>query len=152
MGLKASKPVPVRGPVQDGKIRVCVAGFSLSHHTGKARKVAETIVTAYPKDFESWFYFDTAGYRGDGGFLPTLKAELSEQDQEKFKNHKSSPFCWLEMEDGSKQGLGGRDNLCEWVAANEKFADNPALKELASNGPGLGDLWVDESHGSANAP
>mmetsp|Transcript_1738 Transcript_1738/g.2517 ORF Transcript_1738/g.2517 Transcript_1738/m.2517 type:complete len:155 (-) Transcript_1738:336-800(-) len=117
MGLSASKPSP-RPAVPADKIRLCISGFGLSHHTGRARKIAEIIASTYPDKYETWFYFDTFGHKE---FLPTVKAELSEEQQQKFATHQSSPFCWLEMTDGKRNAIGGRDRLCDW--ANENFKD-----------------------------
>ena len=154
MGLFGSKPVPVRGQVPAGRVRLGVAGFGLSHHTQRARSIAEEIVKAHPDQFESWFYFDSAGYRGEGGFLPQLKSELSQDQQEKFAAKNSSPFCWLEYPDGKKEALGGRDDFCDWVnnpdnEFSNKFAANSTLKELAITMPRIGELWVDETPGTA---
>ena len=81
-------------------------------------------------------------------FLTALKAELSVEDQSKFKQHRSSPFCWLEHSDGTKTGLGGRDNLTERALA--KFPDDAALKAL-SGPPGLMALfgWSRQPDGTA---
>mmetsp|Transcript_56 Transcript_56/g.70 ORF Transcript_56/g.70 Transcript_56/m.70 type:complete len:155 (+) Transcript_56:18-482(+) len=117
MGLSASKPSP-RPAVPEDKIRLCVSGFGLSPHTGRARKIAEMIVSTYPDKYETWFYFDSFGHYD---FLAKVKAELSEEQQQKFASHTSSPFCWLEMPDGSKNAIGGRDRLVDW--ANENFKD-----------------------------
>jgi hypothetical protein len=51
----------VRGTPTIGKTRICVAGFTLSHHTGRARDLADEIVKAFPERFESWFYFAKPG-------------------------------------------------------------------------------------------
>ena len=65
MGASASraKPVPERTPVPAGKVRVCVAGFAVSHNVGRAAAVARAIVANRPDQFESWFYFDSKGAR-----------------------------------------------------------------------------------------
>jgi hypothetical protein len=152
MGGRNSKLVPARPVPAEGLVRVCVAGFGLSHHTGRARAIAERIVEGQPDKFESWFYFDSKGFRGEGGFLPTLLTELSEEDQKKFAAHKQSPFTWLEYPDGHKTALGGRDRLCDWVNNDsgefkETFAADKVLQKLTNSGPGLGELWVNEKPG-----
>jgi hypothetical protein len=65
MGASASraKPVPERPPVPAGKVRVCVAGFAVSHNVGRAASVARAIAANSPEQFESWFYFDDRGAR-----------------------------------------------------------------------------------------
>jgi len=126
MGLSVSTPLP-RPPVQAGKTRLCVGGFGLSHHTGRARSIVDTIVKIYPETYESWFYFDTRGFRPK--FLTEIKAELSEEQQKQFAAHKTSPFCWIEKANEKPFALGGRDKLCEWVIANfpNKEKDEPIL-------------------------
>ena len=47
--------------VPDGKIRVCVAGFAISHNVGRAASVARAVVAHAPDKYESWFYFDDQG-------------------------------------------------------------------------------------------
>ena len=65
MGASTSraKPEPERPPVPAGKVRVCVAGFAVSHNVGRAASVARAIVANSPDQFESWFYFDDQGAR-----------------------------------------------------------------------------------------
>lgn len=45
MGNKQPKKAnpPPRNPVPEGKTRICVAGFTASPHTGRARKLAALI-------------------------------------------------------------------------------------------------------------
>jgi hypothetical protein len=122
MGLTASKPLP-RPPVPEGKTRLCVAGFGISHHTGRAREIADKIVQTYPDKYESWYYFDTTGFRPE--FLDSIKEELSHEQQLEFAKHNTSPFCWIETSDagGAKPiAIGGRDDLCDWAVA--KFEHN----------------------------
>lgn len=124
MGGKAS--VPVRNPVPEGKVRLCAAGFSISHHTGRAKAVVDAIVESKPDKYESWFYFSSMGdYKS---FLEELKKSLPEE----FAGHRSSPFCWLEYPDGRIEAQGGRDRLCEWAAS--KFED-PNVRQLTDTEP-----------------
>jgi hypothetical protein len=145
MGISSSRALPLRPPVASGKTRICVSGFSLSHHTGRARKIADAIVTARPDLYESWFYFDSKGFRD---FInSTIKPMLPQEQQEKFASHKSSPFCWLELDDGSLDAKGGRDRFCEWAAS--EFPSDAAILQLATTEPSLSEVWVDESAGTA---
>jgi hypothetical protein len=134
---KQCPPPPQRGVfVKSGpQTRLCVAGFGLSHHTGRARKIVDSIVNIYPETYESWYYFDSFKYRSE--FLPKLKAELSEEQQQKFASHKSSPFCWIERENEKPLALGGRDRLCDWVIANFPKDDekNSPILELCREEP-----------------
>uniref|UniRef100_A0A7R9ZTU7 Uncharacterized protein n=1 Tax=Pseudo-nitzschia arenysensis TaxID=697910 RepID=A0A7R9ZTU7_9STRA len=117
-----SVPLP-RPPVPAGKTRICVSGFGISHHTGRARTIAAEIAEAYPDEYETWYYFDTRGFRP--AFLEPIKAEIKESGGSLPENHASSPFVWLETQGASKKemvGIGGRDMLCDWT--KEKFDAN----------------------------
>ena len=153
MGLTASKPA-ARLPVPAGMTRLCVSGFGISHHTGRARKIAATIAETYPDRYETWFYFDSRGFRPE--FLESIKAELPQDQQEKFKSHQTSPFCWVETP-GSNDGgggnknklfaIGGRDKFCEYVQENFSKDDekNEAILSLCREEPKLKDAFFDNS-------
>ena len=117
MGGTVTK-IPPRPPVRPGRTRICLAGFSISHHTGRATNIIREITAAHPDAFESWFYFDK-NFRivqPDGScLLSDVKAELSEEDRDRLKDHRSSPFCWLETPGGARGW--GRDKLSEWALA-----------------------------------
>lgn len=148
MGNTAVKAVPQRPPVANGKTRICVAGFTLSHHTNRAGNLARTIAAQYPNEYETWFYFDSKGYRGSRGLLKNdVFPQLNEEQKVCFESHKSSPFCWLEAPDGSLDAKGGRDRLCEWAAG--KFPDNAEIVQLSATPPSLTEVWVDETPGTA---
>jgi hypothetical protein len=145
MGSSSSRVLPPRPPVAEGKKRICVAGFTLSHHTNRARKIADAIVASQPEVYESWYFFDSKAYRD---FLnTTIKPNLPDEQQKKFAAHKSSPFCWVESDDGSLDAKGGRDGLCEWALA--EFPDTASVSTLAQNEPSLSEAWVDETPGTA---
>jgi hypothetical protein len=103
-----------------------VAGFGISNHTGRARVIADAIAKAYPEDYETWFYFDTRGFRPE--FLNTVKEEIKESGASVPEDHKSSPFCWLETAGAASKkemtAIGGRDMLCEWVQAKFDASDS----------------------------
>ncbi len=40
-----SRQVPSRPKVSNGITRICVSGFTISHHTGRACKIAKQIAT-----------------------------------------------------------------------------------------------------------
>lgn len=150
----APSVVPPRLPVSAGRLRLCVIGFKVSHHTGRARRLAAAIAAAYPEQYETWYHFDwPSAYRE---YLAQLKAnELNLDESSPLFNHTSSPFCWLEEATGSATAftpLGGRDRFCEW--ATERFPaseeKNAEIVELASTPPSLfSDAWVDETPGTA---
>jgi len=143
-----STPLP-RPPVPDGLTRICVSGFGISHHTGRARAIASAIAEQYPEKYETWYYFDTRGFRPS--FLESIKGEMSESGSDStgststddfseelktiLTEHSSSPFCWLEQTADNKNKkeqkaytpVGGRDSLCEWAV--KTFADGEDEKK-----------------------
>jgi hypothetical protein len=146
MGNKSPKLFSeIRPPVAPPKIRICLIGFQTSHHTNRAGQLTRLIVSMFPNQFESWFYFDSTGYKAA---LEAVKNKLPEDQKEKFAQHQSSPFCWLEFSDKSEiQGLGGRDRLCEWAIS--QFPTETAITELAKKEPSLLELFVDDTPGTA---
>jgi len=125
-----SEPLP-RPPVPEGKTRICVAGFGFSHHTGRAREIAQSIAEAYPDEYETWFYFDSRGFRPT--FLDSIKQEIKESGGVLPEDHNTSPFVWLETVDASKKeltGIGGRDKLCEWTKSTFDVNDSKNAKFL----------------------
>ena len=127
MGCATSKPDPVPrtkpGVAFEGKARLCMAVMSPSHNAGRARRVVNAIEKTgtydtwhlcFPRSATSPFY----------DWVEELKTELPEEDRSRFGSRKgwSSPFAWLELPDGSRRALGGRDDLCDW-----------AIKEFASD-------------------
>jgi len=139
-----STPLP-RPQVPEGVTRICVSGFGISHHTGRARAIASAIADKYPDKYETWYYFDTRGFRPS--FLDSIKSEisssaddggvLSDESKTILSEHNASPFCWLEETSTTTNKkklftpIGGRDSLCDW--AKKTFADND------TNGDGDGD-------------
>ena len=90
--------------------------------------MAETIAKTYPEKYETYFYFCSTGYRGEQSFLTSIKPQLTPEQQEQFKDHKTSPFCFLEPHEGALNALGGRDRLCEWALT--VFTDKEKDKEI----------------------
>jgi hypothetical protein len=143
MGGSATKLVPPpRKPVPEGKTRICVSGFTVSHHTGRARSIAALIAQKYPDKYESWFYFTTG--QAYYTFLKNTFDSVPFPDH--LKGHSSSPFVWLEKGAQNEiQPLGGRDYFADW--AKQNFADDQQVVELAS------DVSVfDAFHNGDNAP
>jgi hypothetical protein len=145
MGNKTPKLFPEkRPPVAVGKIRICVLGFQSSHHTNRAGQLTRLIVSTFPNQYESWFHFDSPGYRTS---LEQIKKQLPESQQSSFSQHHSSPFCWLEFPDKEIQGIGGRDRLCEWAIS--QFPQDTKITEFASQSPSLLEIFVDETPGTS---
>jgi hypothetical protein len=147
MGNSAPKAVPRCAPVTSSKTRICVIGFSLSHHTGRAATLARLIVSKYPSDYESWFYFDSKGYRGADGLLPQIKRKLTTEQQSTFQSHNTSPFVWLETAPDTLTALGGRDRFCDWAV--KTFPSDDEIKNLATTEPSYLELVVDQSPGTS---
>lgn len=110
-----------------------VSGFGISHHTGRARAIATAVAEAYPEKYETWFYFDTRGFRP--GFLASIEKEITENGGAFPEGHSSSPFCWFEEQSGENNktytGIGGRDRLAEW--AKKTFAESESKHEAIWN-------------------
>jgi hypothetical protein len=134
--------VPSRPPLTPGITYICVSGFKISHHTGRACQIAKEIAKAHP-EYKTWFYFDNVSkYKK---FLKIIKTEFSTEEQYKFKNHKTSPFCWLETSD-KKIAIGGRDRLCEWVNNSEKFEKDSIIKNLTTTEPKILEAFFDNTN------
>lgn len=144
MGNVFTTPVPDRPQIPGGKTRICVAGFGVSPHTGRAYHIASMIAKKYGDKYETWFYFSTFGF---GTFLnETLKPEIPDDQKSKegtkdkgktIAEHTSSPFVWLETYNSDEKknvvtdAIGGRDMFSDWVVEN--FSDDAELKDLAEN-------------------
>ena len=155
MGNSFAAPVPSRPAVPAGVTRICVAGFGISHHTGRAQKIAALVAQKNPKLYETWFYFSTFGYHAflKDDVMPKIpedqKSKPGTADKGKtIGEHTSSPFVWLETTtttDGSTTytALGGRDKFSEW--ANQAFPDDADVKELTKEEPSHKELFFDNA-------
>jgi hypothetical protein len=140
--ILSNRFVPLRPPLTPGITYICVSGFKISHHTGRACQIAKEISKVNP-EYKTWFYFDSPSeYRK---FLKIIKTEFLPEEQYKFKNHKTSPFCWLETCD-KKIAIGGRDRLCEWVNNSDKFKKNSIIKNLTTTDPKLLEAFFDNTN------
>lgn len=141
-GSSASIP-PAQRPVPAGKTRICIAGYKISHHTGRARKIVGLIAAKYPDTYESWMYFD-----GSSAFYAFLKEKFDPVPfPPHLKGHASSPFIWFETGATNViEPVGGRSHLAEWVL--KTFPGDAELIKLASSGPGL----TEGFHNGADAP
>ena len=108
MGSKAPVKAnpPPRNPVPENKLRICVAGFTASPHTGRARKIAGLIAKKNPNKYETWFYFD-----GSDQFYDFLKLFDDVPFPPEIKGHSSSPFVWFETSPNIIKPIGGRDKF-----------------------------------------
>uniref|UniRef100_A0A7S0ZJL5 Uncharacterized protein n=1 Tax=Timspurckia oligopyrenoides TaxID=708627 RepID=A0A7S0ZJL5_9RHOD len=146
-----SVPAPQRPAVPDGKIRICVSGYGMSHNTGRAQKLAATIARVYPEGYETWFYFSTFHFKD---FLESILKQIPEDQLSKpscldsdrpISNHSSSPFVWLEHP-GAKPmtAIGGRDSFCDWAA--KTFPSDKSIQGLTSTRePPLSEMFFDNA-------
>ena len=150
-----SVPVPERPLVPEGKTRICVAGFGLSHNTGRARNLAAAIADAYPDKYETWFYFSTLGY---GNFLKDFQEkELPEEFKDKscsmdtkpktFATQTSAPLVWFEIQENGSNKIemkGGRDLFAQW--AGTEFPDHDKIQPLTGvESPPIKELFYENS-------
>lgn len=142
MGSATSTPLP-RDAVPEGMTRICVSGWSISTHTGRAAEIARKIAEIHPQKYETWFYFSLQGFRWD--FLNGVKAELSEEEQKEFAYHKTSPYCWLETPDGKRHGIGGRDKLCDWALKTFKEEKDEPFLSRCHDEPGFKEAIFDNA-------
>ena len=135
MGASESKP-PASLPVPVGKVRICMAGLKLSHHTGRAREIAVRLAALRPDLFETWFYYDSSS-----NFYSFLGAKFETVPfPPHLKGHDSSPFVWLETAPNVVEPIGGRSHFCEWLLKNHSGIVEAAggdFSRLVSTGPSL---------------
>ena len=68
-------------------------------------------------------------------YVEEVKKELPADQQAKYASRHgwSAPFVWLEMPDGTRNALGGRDGLCEWVL--QEFPADSEVSKIAAIPP-----------------
>ena len=133
---------PPSNAIPSGKTRICVAGFTTSHHTGHTRAIVGIIAAKYKDEYESWFYFD-----GMNAFYEFLKRFDNVPFPPHLKGHCTSPFVWFERgADFAVEPVGGREHFCQWVL--KTFPKDDELVKLASTGPSLTEIF----HNGAKAP
>jgi hypothetical protein len=137
MGSSSSAPKPPPSlPVPQNKTRICIAGVTVSHHTGRARKIATYLAKTYPDKFETWFYFD--GSDQYYAFLANKFESVPFPDH--LKGHVGSPFVWLESSPNDVTPIGGRDHFCEYLQKNYASLVDSGTNEFkgwVTTGPSL---------------
>lgn len=127
LGLFTSNVPASRGPVPEGKLRICIAGFNTSPYTGRARHIASYLAKKYPDKYETWFYWDRPGRFLD--FMVQETATVTFPPE--LKGHGSSPFVWFERGPAhAMEPVGGCDRLTEW-ARREHANDSELLSNVA---------------------
>ena len=117
---------PRTSPVPQGRIRICVAGFTHSPPTAKAHFLADMIAKRFPAHYETWYYFD------QWTFYDFTKWKFeSVPFPDHLKGHNTSPFCWVVDSTGAITPIGGAEHFSEWVLHNiddsecHEFAEVP---------------------------
>ena len=145
MGSSTSVPVPPRKPVPNGKTRLCVAGFTVSPYTGRARTIAAQIAKLYPEEYETWFYFGSSTNYYD--FLKLTFDPIPFPPH--LKGHGTSPFVWTERGATNEiEPIGGLSHFKEWVEKQDKVAKEQSIRTLLDSWLGVGDVW----HNKEDAP
>ena len=93
IGLRAAMDTtgpPIADPVEDGVTRIGVIGFTMTGPAGKAHDLAHLIATKYPKEYDTYYYFDNFGWEGF-----TLKRFADVPFPDRLKGHSTSPFVCL---------------------------------------------------------
>ena len=105
-----------------------------SHNCSRAKLVFDEITVNGSTVFETWVAFFPRADQGYYDLVQEVKGELNESQQMKYAGRHgwSSPFAWLENPDGSRDAIGGREELCMW--ANQKFPENREIREWAASG------------------
>ena len=137
------------GAVPEGKTRICLSGFKVSHHTSRGKQIADLIAKKYSDHYETWFYFGGE----HSALVNDIKAKLTDEAQvAKFgvRDGWSSPFVWFEAPDGTLDAKGGRDDFSAWVL--ETFPEDEALTKLASSEPGMSEVFFNKNPGTAQQP
>lgn len=140
-------PHPPRStPVPAGKVRICIAGYTMSPPTGRAHFLAGLIAKKYPDQYETWYFFDLFAW---GKF--TVEKFCNVPFPAHLKGHCTSPFVWFERpgsgSDNAIEPLGGYDHFSTWAKTTFKDRDEEIVA-FASQAPGFGDL----NHTRAGAP
>ena len=126
---------PTRNPVPDKKLRICVSGYKISTHTGRARRLADLIARKYPNEYETWFYFDSSDC-----YYDFLKETFdSVPFPEHLKGHSSSPFVWFEKDKNVIEPIGPRSYFAEW--AIKQFANDTEIFDCAMKDWSFGDIF-----------
>ena len=139
MGSKPVNNAPLRPEVPTNKTRICIAGFSISSYTGRARRIASLIAKKYPDQYETWYYFDSGS-----NYYEFLRVTFdSVPFPQHLKGHSSSPFVWLENNEDNQTNkmtlLGPCSALKEW--AKTEFKNDKEIVDCCSVSFTLGDIF-----------
>ena len=149
-------PVPrtVPGKPFSGPPRLCMATMTPSHNGSSAKAVMDAITEAPASKYATWFVsFPRGSSSPYYAWIEDLKRELPEVDRALYQSRVgwSAPFVWLELPDGSRSAIGGRDELCAW--ARTHMADEPTVVQAAAATPRFWQAFSYSARpGSAVAP
>lgn len=136
---------PPSSAVPAGKVRVCMVGFPMSHHTGRAHQIAAQLAAKVPNEVETWFYWAKSAEF----YAFTEKRFASVPFPDHLKGHGSSPFVWLEEppkaggQGNATTPIGGRAEFVAWIQktypqlldADKEFA------KLVETGPSISEAF-----------
>jgi len=110
----ASKKIPPSRElaIPEGKIRICVSGYSFSLNYTRAYNVAFLLAKDFPDKYSTIWTFGPSR-ANFFEWLTTFK--LSLPNDSPFQNFKTSPFIWFERNGKPIEIIGGRDKLCEYA-------------------------------------
>jgi len=147
-------PRSLPGTPFDGPPRLCMATMTPSHNGASAKRVLDAITEAAPDRFATWFaLFPRATSSPYYAWVEALKSELPDEQRAAYASRYgwSAPFVWLELPDGTRHAIGGRDELCAW--ARTELADLPAVVTAAGLPLRYADVFLSVAKdGSASAP
>ena len=127
--------------VGKGMKRVCLSGYTISHHVYPARQLLTKIGEEKEQGYETYFKWHKR-WSKDETHIPYVQnikdTLLNAEDKERFCSREgwSAPFCWLETADDNDNvivsAIGGRDDLKVWAA--KEFPQNKAIQDMCKNG------------------
>ena len=129
-----SMPIPrtLPGRAFDGPPRLCMATMQPSHNSSNAKKVMDAISDVVSANFVTWYVAFPRGRASPYyAWVEALKQEFPDESRAAYKGRHgwSAPFIWLELPDGTRQPIGGRDALCAW--ALDTFPNEPKVVDAA---------------------
>ena len=124
---------PPKPAVPEGKVRICAAMHWTTEHGGRAQIFIDAVAARLPDKYETWYHYEE--------HRPTFKAYCAARGAEMgaTKEHRTSPFVWLEMPDGTTKIIGGRDDTVDWIATLPELADDGHIQALTAKYPNVWD-------------
>lgn len=143
MGSSQARPVPPLKPVPAGKVRICIAGYTISSYTGFARRLAGLVTQTHGDAYETWMYFDA-----QSPYYAFLKEKFDPIPfPPHLKGHSTSPFVWLERGPSNDiELLGGATEFKQWILKQlDLVGSDQVLKEAAEGSWKVSDIFHDKA-------